>query len=69
MSNVLKITHNGKVFLVARRPSNLTTVNDLYLSKNQREKLRKHFTEKNRFKKKNKKKTRMMFSRVTTKGY
>ena len=37
MSNVLKITHNGKAFLVGRIQSNLTTVNDLYLSKTQRE--------------------------------
>ena len=36
MSNVLKITHNGKAFLVGRIQSNLTTVN-VYLSKTQRE--------------------------------
>ena len=61
MSNVLKITHNGKAFLVGRIQSNLTTVNDLYLSKTQRENILLKITV-------SKKPTRMIFSKVTE-GY
>ena len=68
MSNVLKITHNGKAFLVGRIQPNLTTVNDLYLSKTQRENILLKITVSKKKKQTNKKNTRMIFSRVTE-GY
>ena len=68
MSNVLKITHNGKAFLVGRIQPNLTTVNDLYLSKTQRENILLKITVSKKTNKQTKKNTRMIFSRVTE-GY
>ena len=68
MSNVLKITHNGKAFLVGRVQSNLTTVNDLYLSKTQRENILLKITVSKKTNKQKKQNTRMIFSRVTE-GY
>ena len=68
MSNVLKITHNGKAFLVGRIQSNLTTVNDLYLSKTQRENILLKITVSKKTNKQKKQNTRMIFSRVTE-GY